>query len=101
MKRAASAVQLPTTAGGAITNAGPSPRGREQVRQQRRRLAETHVECKAAAETGRVEEPEPGEGFGLVAAQLPTNPSGGWARLGLDPVGRGEEVGGPAAAFDR
>ena len=70
VKRAASAVQLPTTAGGAITSAGPVAGAREQVGEHRRRLAETHVEREATAEPGRVEEAEPRERLGLVAAQL-------------------------------
>ena len=70
MNRAASAVQFPTTAGGAITNAGPEPAPAEQVRQHRRRLAEAHVEREATAEAGLVEEAEPRQRFGLVAAEL-------------------------------
>ena len=70
VKRAASAAQLPTTAGGAITSAGPSLGVREQVGEHRRRLAEAHVEREAAAEPDRVEEAEPRERLGLVAAQL-------------------------------
>ena len=42
----------------------------EQVREHRRRLAETHVEREAAAEPDRVEEAEPRQRLGLVAAQL-------------------------------
>ena len=42
----------------------------EQVREHRRRLAEAHVEGEAAAEAGRVEEAEPRERLGLVAAEL-------------------------------
>ena len=34
-----------------------------------RRLAETHVECQTAAETRRVEEPDPGDRLGLIRAQ--------------------------------
>ena len=70
MKRAASAAQLPTTAGGAMTSAGPVAGGAGEVGEHGRRLAEAHVEGEAAAELGGVEEAEPGQRLGLVAAQL-------------------------------
>ena len=70
VNRAASAAQLPTTAGGAMTSAGPSPAVAGEVGEHRRRLAQAHVEGEAAAELGGVEEAEPGERLGLVAAQL-------------------------------
>ena len=54
----------------------------EQVREHRRRLAEAHVEREAAAETGGVEEAEPRERLGLVAAQLADEALG---RLPRDP----------------
>ena len=60
VKRAASAAQLPTTAGGAITSAGPVAGGAGEVGEHGRRLAEAHVEREAAAELGGVEEAEPG-----------------------------------------
>ena len=100
VKRAASAVQLPTTAGGAITSAGPGTGAGEQVRQHRRRLAEAHVEREATAEAGLVEEAEPRQRFRLVAAQLADEAVGNAGRRRRD-VGRGrEQVGGPTAADD-
>ncbi len=83
VKRAASAAQLPTTAGGAMTRAGPSPARAGQVGEHGGRLAEAHVERQAAAELDRVEEAEPGERLGLVAAQLADE-----ARRAGDRVGR-------------
>ena len=100
MKRAASAVQLPTTAGGAITSAGPGAGAGEQVRQHRRRLAETHVEREAAAEAGLVEEAEPGERFRLVAAQLADEAVGHAGRRRRDVGRRREQIGRPTAADD-
>ena len=70
VKRAASAAQLPTTAGGAMTSAGPLPVVRARWASTVGRLAEAHVEGQAAAELGGVEEAEPGQRLGLVAAQL-------------------------------
>ena len=70
MKRAASAAQLPTTAGGAITSAGPPPTRAGEVGEDGGGLAEAHVEGEAAAELDGVEEAEPAERLGLVRAQL-------------------------------
>ena len=68
----------------------------EEVREHRRRLAEAHVEREASAETARIEEAEPRERLGLVAAEL-ADESGRRARgLGLDLLGRGEQVGRPS-----
>ena len=101
VKRAASAAQLPTTAGGAITSAGPSPGVASEVGEHRRRLAEAHVEGEAAAEPGGVEEAEPGQRLGLVAAQLADEALGRRVTGSVGHVGRGcEQVGGPAAALD-
>ena len=83
MNRAASAAQLPTTAGGAITSAGPCAGRAGEVGEHRRRLAEAHVEREAAAEPDGVEEAEPAERLGLVAAQL----AGEAVRLGDDRLG--------------
>ena len=78
VKRAASAAQLPTTAGGAMTSAGPLPGGAGEVGQHRRRLAQAHVEGQAAAELDGVEEAEPGRAPrpGSCAARRRSPPAG-------------------------
>ena len=76
-------------------------RAREQAGQHRRRLAEAHVEREAAAEADGVEEAEPRERFGLVAAQL-ADEAVGHARLGAREIGRRlEQVGRPAGTGHR
>ena len=97
---AASAAQLPTTAGGAMTSAGPPPCRAGEVGQHGRRLAEAHVEGQAAAEPDGVEEAEPAEGLGLVAAQLAVEPLGARDGLGGGLLGPFEQLGGPAGALD-
>ena len=91
VNRAASAAQLPTTAGGAITERGAVAGAGEQVGEHRRRLAEAHVEGEAAAEAGGVEEAEPRAAPrpGSCAARR-RSPSGCRGRLGA--------TGSPAAA---
>ena len=84
VNRAASAAQLPTTAGGAMTRAGPLAGGAGEVGEHGRRLAEAHVEGEAAAELDGVEEAEPGQRLGLVAAQLADEALGRGDRLGRD-----------------
>ena len=73
----------------------------EHVGQHRRRLAEAHVEGEAAAEAAAVEEVEPGQRVGLVAAQLADEALGRGHRLAGDLLGLVQQVGGPAAAGDR
>ena len=85
MKRAASAAQLPTTAGGAIDERRAVAGGAGEVGEHGRRLAEAHVEGEAAAELDGVEEAEPGERLGLVAAQLAVEALGRGDRLGRRP----------------
>ena len=100
MKVRASDAQLPTTAGGAITSAGPAVGDVGEVGEHGRRLAEAHVEGEAAADAGLLEEAEPGERVGLVGAQLADEAVGLGGRLARH-VGRGgEELGGPAAPAD-
>ena len=53
-----------------MTSAGPVAGGAGEVGEHGRRLAEAHVEREAAAELDGVEEAEPGQRLGLVAAQL-------------------------------
>ena len=79
---------------------GLGPVAAGQMGQERRRLAQTHVEGKAAAELHRVEEPEPREGVALVAAQGADEPLGGGGRLGRRAAGPGQEVGSPARPDD-
>ncbi len=71
-----------------------------EVGEDRRRLAQTHVERQAAAELDGVEEPEPAERLGLVGAELADEPRRGPDRLGRDGRGLVEEIGRPTAAFD-
>ena len=81
VNRAASAAQLPTTAGGAITSAGPVPGGAGEVGEHGRRLAEAHVEREAAAELDRVEEarasPAPRPGSCAARRRSPSGSSTG------------------------
>ena len=80
---------------------GAGAGAREDVREHRRRLAETHVEGEAATEAGGVEEAEPRQRLGLVAAELADEPGGCGRGLGGE-VRRGrQQIGGPASAFDR
>src|SRR5207244_2016955 len=67
----------------------------------RRRLAQTHVEREATAEPDRIEEAEPRERLGLVAAELADEPVGSEDGFRRDLVGRGEQIGRPALAADR
>src|SRR5581483_50446 len=64
------------------------------------RLAETHVEGEASAEADGVEEAEPGERLGLIAAQLAVEPGRRRDRLEGDVLGFGEDVCRPTRAFD-
>ena len=75
-------------------------RGTGEVGEHRRGLAEAHVEGEAAAEVGALEEPDPRQGLGLVAAQLAGEPlrSGDRRRRGLR--GARQDVGRPAVAAD-
>ena len=63
------------------------PAVRGEVGQHRRRLAQAHVEGQAAAEPDRVEEAEPGQRLGLVAAQLADEALGAGDRLRRDARG--------------
>ena len=99
MNRAASAAQLPTTAGGAITSAGPAA-GAGEVGEHGGRLAEAHVEGEAAAEPDGVEEAEPAERLGLVVPQLADEALGLGDGLERRGAGLVEQVGDPAAALD-
>jgi len=51
-------------------------RGTNEVSEDGRRLAETHVERETSAEIDRVEETEPSERFGLIRAQRADEPFG-------------------------
>src|SRR3546814_9085610 len=66
-----------------------------------RRLAEAHVEREAAAEIRGIEEAEPREGLGLVAAELALEPLRARDRLGWHRGRTGQQVGGPAAEIGR
>ena len=80
---------------------GPGPGAGEEVGEHRRRLAETHVEREATAEPGLVEEAEPRQRFGLVAAELADETVRRRGRRRRD-VGRGlEQLGRPTATDDR
>ena len=58
------------------------PAGRaDEVGEDRGGLAQAHVEGEAAAEAGGVEEPEPGQRLGLVAAQLAVEAVGRRSRV--------------------
>ena len=57
---------------------GPVAGGAGEVGEHRGRLAEAHVEGEAAAELDRVEEAQPGQRLGLVAAQLADEALGAW-----------------------
>ena len=76
-------------------------RAGEHVREHRRRLPETHVEREAATESGRVEEAEPRQRFGLIAAQLTDEAAGRGGRFGREVRRRRQQIGSPAPAFDR
>ena len=101
VKRAASAAQLPTTAAGAITSVGPWPSAGEHVREHRRRLAQAHVEREAATEPGRVEEAEPRQRFGLIAAEVTDEAARRGRRFGGEVRRRRQQIGGPAATLHR
>src|SRR5207302_10525984 len=68
--------------------------------EHRRRLAEAHVEGEAATESDDVEEAQPGQGLGLVAAQLTAEAVGFDDGIEGDGLRLLEDVGGPAGAFD-
>ena len=72
----------------------------QQVRQQRRGLAQAHVEGQTAAQAGLVQEVEPGQGVGLVGAQLAHEAVGGVHGFASHPFGLGQQVGGPARTGD-
>ena len=79
---------------------GAGARAREEVGEHRRRLAEAHVEREATTEPDRVEEAEPRQRLGLVAAELADEAVGHAHRFGRE-VGRGvEQVDGPAGTAD-
>ncbi len=80
---------------------GPVALGPAQVGEHGGGLAQAHVEGQAAAQLGGVEVAQPGQGLGLVAAQLALEPGGPGDRVGGDQAGLVEQVGGPAAALHR
>ena len=61
-----------------------------------RRLAQAHVEGKAAAETGRIAEPQPRQRVALVAPKLTGEPVGLAGLVGRNLPRRANEVGGPS-----
>jgi hypothetical protein len=69
-----------------------------QVGQHGRRLAQPHVQGQAAPEAAGVEERQPGQGLGLVAAQGPDEAGGVGDGLGGHRPGAGQQVGGPSRA---
>ena len=91
---------VPDHGRGSDHEGGVAAGGGDEVRQDRGGLAQAHVEGEAAAEAGGVEEPQPRQRLGLVAAEV--------ALEALGVLGRGEggggrllhEVGGPARALD-
>ena len=102
VKRAASAAQLPTTAGGAITSAGPVAGARERGgRASSGVLPRPMSSARQPPSPAGVEEAEPRQRLGLVAAQLADEARRARVTGSADDVGRGgEQVGGPAAALD-
>ena len=76
MNRAASAAQLPTTAGGATTSAGPSPVVLGEVRQHGGCLAEAHVEREQPPRSTASRKPSQPEASAWYVRSLPTKPSG-------------------------
>ena len=91
----------PTTAAGATTSTGPSPIGAGDVGEHGGGLAEAHVERQATAQSGGVEEPEPRQRLGLVAAQLPLEAVELGDRRRRAPSRALEQVGRPTAAGQR
>ena len=80
---------------------GPAVTGRPgKMGKDGRRLAKPHVECETPAEAGRVEEPDPGDRFGLIGAQG----AGEAVRLGdrrhRHLAGTSNDVVGPTVAVD-
>ena len=70
-----------------------------EVREHGWGLAETHVQRQAAAEIHVVEEPQPLQGFGLVAAQFTVEPGRARGRIRGDLPGPVEEVRRPPVAL--
>ncbi len=79
---------------------GPALGFDQEVGEHGRRLAQAHVERQAAADAGGVEEAEPGERLGLVAAQLAVEALGRVRGFARQLARGGQEVGGPPSAFD-
>ncbi len=79
---------------------GADRRRAGQLGEHGRGLAEAHVEGQAAAELGRVEEPDPRQRLGLVGAQLADEPLGPGDRRRRRRAGPADDVVGPAVALD-
>ena len=72
-----------------------------EVGEHRRGLSEAHVEGEAPAESGGVEEPDPGERLGLVGAQAHRQIRRvGSPAMSTRPPARSDDVGCPAVAVD-
>ena len=102
--RAASRCQLPTSDIGQTSRLGPAPRrGRPSLGEQREqlhRLAEAHVVGEDAAESGAVQEVEPGQAALLVRAQLAVEQSGTGIAASRCSASPGQQFAEPAVGLD-